>query len=251
MTITTTAMLAEIDLHGIPTKVRNLRGVLLQDLGKVLSDERYAEDYRREQANKLFTDARQQIDRYQREAEQARDAVTEWINEAAATGTGDAQRELLDLMKQRDAWERIKRQLDHGVSAAQVVEEAAGRKDLAALVGMQRELPVYGKVSGGMVTIGMAGTMAQVERAVADLLPGDRGVAERHRIKLGLQWEEAVAALQGAREHVVALQADPAGHLRRAARLEDVERNGSGFSVSNGVVQSRGSRSGGEFTGTV
>jgi hypothetical protein len=250
MPIPTGVMLAELTLASISDKISKFRGVLLQDLGNLMSDGRYSPEYRQELMGALFAAARLSLDGIGREAEQGRETVRAWIDEASTAPAMDPARELADITKQREAWRRAESQLRHGVNVAEIVEEAVKRRDLATLTALRIELPIFERTTSGPATIGMAAALTRLESALAELLPGDAGIAERHRLKLDRQWKEIETALRSGRDHLAALESDPAGRLRRAARLADVEQNSSGFSVVNGVFQARGSRSGGDFTTT-
>ncbi|WP_055480874.1 hypothetical protein [Sphaerimonospora mesophila] len=238
---------AELTLAAITGKATQIRRKLVHDLGALKRDPRWNAEEKERQAARLREEARAQLDQLGAEATRARDEMNGWIDEKSAE-VADMQTQLLDETRKQAAWERARKRLDLGDEVDALITEARSKKDRAALRALAEEYDTWAR-DRGVSPATIRGVLDAAQRAAADVTPGTAGVAQRMRYKLAEQSEEVSRALNEGRAHITALGDSPA-RLRRDELLADIEANGSGISVTNGVVERRvPSRSGGDFGG--
>ncbi|MEU7913462.1 hypothetical protein [Microbispora bryophytorum] len=238
---------AELTLAAISEKAGQIRRKLVRDLGTLKRDGRWSAEEKERQAASLREEARAQLDRLGIDATKARDELSAWIDEKSVE-VADVQTQLLDESRKQAAWERARKRLDLGDGLDSVISEAKAKKDRATLRALAEEYDTWAR-GREVPPATIRGALDAVNRAMAEVTPGTAGVAQRMRLKLAEQSQEVSDALTEGRAHITALGESPA-RLRRDELMADIEENGSGISITKGVVERRvPSRSGGDFGG--
>jgi hypothetical protein len=196
------AVLARQDIGAVPREIGTVVNGLGAKLDTIEKDERYNDLHKTAEAKRAITAARGQLDDMEKQAGKARNTYTDWITQTAATPRS-TNADLLDEQRKDTAWQRIKGVLDtKPIALADLVDKAIRDKDAASLTALRDELPSYIRATDGPVQIGADKELAKIERGLAQVLEGPRGLAERHRLKLNDTWNDVERAFTVARKRI-------------------------------------------------
>ncbi|MBP2370685.1 hypothetical protein [Pseudonocardia parietis] len=214
-------------LRGAPAEAEQVVDRLVRELHRIRTAdlERLGTDWRDQQVEKAVADATAAADRLEQSATDSVRAIAEWTR--GQSGPVDVNAALLSETRQTKAWNRQRAQLDAGVDALTLVQQAQAAGDHDAVLALRAEYGAYAAAAGQSRHVS---DPAVVDRHLDEAVMATAPKGERGRLRverdLATGAEGAELAVGSLRKQIDRYTSPGSSRaLDHAVRVQDVRAN--------------------------